>query len=323
MSNMTQTGLSPDSPFLQRFYAWVQERFPLSHGVLFMILFAAAAFTGAAAVGEGPLSLDWRLLTSFVGVWGFFLMLRVFDEHKDYARDQENHPERVLQSGLIRLGHLKAVGALAIAAQLGASLLADGAAPGVATAWWAVVMVWSALMAFEFFVKEWLEARLVLYALSHMLVMPLAVVWMAHLGSDGEPVSHGLVWLCVAAFCAGGAFEVTRKTRAPQEERPTVDSYARNLGLKGACLLIVALLALGAVSQVALLSALLGQGLHWGWVAGAVALAAFPAWVLTRFMAAPDVTRRKHNEAAVSLAMLGGYALVVGALVIERGAQWS
>ena len=321
MSQAAKT-LTHTSPFLPRFMAWVQERFPIAHGALFLVLFAAAAVTGIAATGPGPINLDLpRLGLGFLGAWSFFLMLRVFDEHKDFERDRQNHPHRVLQRGLITLGHLKAVGAVAIGAQLLASLVADGGV-GAATLSWGGVMLWSALMAREFGVGPWLEKRLVLYAVSHMVVMPMAITWMALIGSQGEWVTTGLPWLALMAFCAGAAFEVTRKTRAPQEERETVDSYARSLGLRGASVAIITFLVIGAAGQLMLLQTLTPEPLGVGWIAAVIGLLVPPLVAVARFVAAPSVRRRKRNEAAVSLAMLGGYAVVVAALLVERGVAW-
>ena len=92
----------------------------------------------------------------FIAVVSFFLMLRVFDEHKDYELDCLNHPNRVLQSGLISLGHLKVLGGIAILIQLGVSMWLDGGIGPVSTVWF-VVVGWSLLMAVEFFCGEWLE----------------------------------------------------------------------------------------------------------------------------------------------------------------------
>jgi len=311
------------NPFLPRFMAWVQERFPVAHGALFFVLFAAAAVTGSAASGAGPIALPVATLgLGFLGAWSFFLMLRVFDEHKDFERDRLNHPDRVLQRGLITLDHLKVVGGVAIGVQLLASLVADGGRPGPATVTWGAVMLWSALMAREFWIGPWLEKRLVLYAVSHMAVMPLAIAWMAHIGGGGIWVTTGLPWLALMAFCAGAAFEVTRKTRAPEEERPTVDSYARSLGLRGACIAIALFLVGGAAGQLVLLQSLTQGALGMGWIAAVIGLLIPPAVALARFVAKPTVKRRKHNEAAVSLTMLGGYAVVVLALLVERGVAW-
>ena len=316
-----QDGLTQDSPFIRRFWAWVQERFPVANALLFLALYAAALVTGAALSAPGhqePLALSAAHLAGFLGVWGYFLLLRVYDEHKDYAQDALNYPQRVLQSGLITLKHLKGVGVLAVLAQLATTLaLGQGAGPAL---WaWLLVMLWSALMAKEFFIGAWLERRLVLYALSHMIVMPMALVWMAHLGAKGQWLTPALAWLAASSFASGAAFEVTRKTRAPEEERDTVDSYARVLGLRPACAVILIFLAASALCQIGLLTRTLERGPGPLWSALCLAPLLLPAAQLTRFMRRPALALRKANEASVALAMLAGYLILIAATLTERG----
>ena len=313
------TELSPASSLAARLWAWCDERFPLAHGALFAVLYATALLFGRFLTGEGPLAVEPVAdLLGFAAAWAFFLMLRVFDEHKDFDLDLLNHPERVLQSGLVTLGHLKVLGVAAIALQAGVTLWIDGGF-GPAVVAWAVVILWSSLMAREFFVGAWLERRLVLYALSHMVVMPVALVWMAALGATptGLPASVGL--LALLSFLSGAAFEITRKTRGPEEERDTIQSYSRVFGTRRAPLVTGALLIASAGVQVALLFAISPDGPHPGWYAALAAPVLLALVVLQRFVRAPSAAAREANEGAVSLAMLGSYVVVLAAMIVERG----
>lgn len=327
-------GLTQQSPFIRRFYAWVQERFPLANALLFFALYATAILTGQALIGmqraaqagasgdhRAQLTLNLGYFIGFLGAWAYFLLLRVYDEHKDYELDVKNYPERVLQSGLITLRHLKIAGGLSVLVQLAVTLWLGGGA-GPAFVAWLVVMGWSALMAKEFFIGPWLEKRLVLYALSHMLVMPMALVWMAHLGAQGQTLPTSVLWLSAAAFFSGAAFEVTRKTRAPEEERETVDSYARVLGLKPACFTILSFLAASSICQLKLLGYTLPPqaGLHWRLLC--IVPIMLPTMQLIRFMQNPALKLRKANEASVALAMLAGYAILITAFLVEHQVQW-
>jgi hypothetical protein len=317
------TNLTEQSSFISRLYAWLNERFPLGHGVLFLAIYAASLLLGRFLSNPGPLVLGAPHVGGFFGIWAFFLMLRVFDEHKDYALDCHNHPDRVLQRGLITLTHLKGVGAVAIAIQLGASLWIDRGV-GIVTLTWLVVMVWSSLMAVEFFCGAWLERRLILYAFSHMLVMPLALLWMTQMGGTGACVAaESQVWMLAAlAFVSGAAFEITRKTRGPEEERDTVDSYTKVLGTTVAPVIIMVFLAVGAALELFLLCWIRGGSLTWPWYL-AVGLALGLALVsLGRFIGSPSEKGRKVNEAVVSLSMLAAYIVLTVALVTTRGVVW-
>jgi hypothetical protein len=315
--------LSADAPLPTRLLAWCKERFPPSHGALFFVLYATALLFGRFLAADGSLIVSpLRDGAGFLAAWAFFLMLRVFDEHKDYDLDLLNHPGRVLQSGRITLGHLKVLGAAAILLQAGVTVAFDGGW-GPATAWWCVVMVWSSLMAKEFFVGAWLEERLVLYALSHMLVMPMALVWMAAMGATPAPLPAAVGGLALLSFLSGAAFEITRKTRGPEEEQDTIQSYSRVFGTRRAPLVIAGLLAASAGVQWGLLRLILPDGPGGGFLAALVAPVIFAAVALQRFRAAPSEAARERNEGAVSLAMLASYGVVLAALVVARGVALS
>jgi len=316
--------LSLESAFPRRFMAWVNERFQLPNAILFFVLYASALLFGRALVTDGKLALGARDVAGFFAVWAFFLMLRVFDEHKDYALDAKNHPQRVLQSGLITLGHLKIAGAIAIALQLGVSILEDGGVGRVTVAW-LVAMGWSALMAKEFFVGEWLSKRLVLYAFSHMLVMPLALVWMAQMGAGARALPPSIALLAVLSFFSGAAFEIARKTKAPADERDGVDSYTRSLGVRGAPIAVLVILAIGQAPLDAALVMLYGD-------ARAVPIAAWcvlgaslllPIVAVVRFLSAPTTKTAKGIEATVGVSMLVAYVTLIACIASHRGVAWS
>ena len=312
----TRADLTTESPLSSRLIAWMHERFPLENAVLFVVLYAAAVAFGRALVTEGTVTLGALDAVCFLAAWCFFLMLRVFDEHKDYELDCHNHPDRVLQSGLVTLGHLKVLGVFAIATQIGLSLWRDGGL-GPITLVWAVVMTWSALMAVEFFCGEWLERRLVLYALSHMLVMPMALVWMAQMGAGATPLPLEVGALAGLSFLSGAAFEVTRKLRAPEDERDTVDSYTRVLGTTTAPLVVMVLLTLGTGVLALALNVITEVGPVYYAVLVAAMLPAL--WALQGFRSAPSAKAVKTCEGMVALCMLAGYVVLLVAIGLDRG----
>jgi 4-hydroxybenzoate polyprenyltransferase len=315
--------LTLDDPLPKRLKAWADERFQIPNALLFLALFGTACLYGRAVAHEGALWLSWLDVGGFFAVWAFFLLLRVYDEHKDYALDLHNHPERVLQSGLITLGHLKVLGVLSVLLQAGVSLGYDSFSPARTTAFFGLVTVWGALMAKEFFIGEWLEKRLVPYALSHMIIMPMALMWMAQMGAGGASPMPVAVWpLAVLSFMSGAAFEITRKTRGPEEERETVDSYTKVWGTGGAPLVALGMLTVGLAAQVWLVATTLPDASISTWGVGLGVAFAIPAASLLKFRAAPSEKARERNEAAVGVSILLGYGLLIAAAVVARGFSW-
>jgi hypothetical protein len=197
--------------------AWARERFPLALLGVLVPAYAVAVLYGRALTHARLGATD---VVAFAGVWAFFLLVRVVDEHKDYERDLVEHPGRVLQRGVVTLGQLKALAAVAVAVQL-----AVVAVTGT-WLWWSATILWAALAARDFLLP-WIEGRPVLYPLLHLPLSGLVCVWMAAIGGGR---------LSVAGYLAGalgvvlaGTVDVTRKL-APSAGR----SYGTALGSRGA-----------------------------------------------------------------------------------------
>lgn len=235
---MTQT-LTHASPFPRRLSAYFAERFPLlGHGVLILAYYSSNQFLARTLTDPGrPMHYDLSTVLGAVTLFCFFLHLRVFDEHKDYAEDLVHYPHRVLQSGLITLGHLKILGGLAIAAELALSALRG---PGALAAW-LLAFGFSLLMLKELFAREWLKRRFLLYATSHMLVMPLLALMVFGFATGRYPW-EAPPWFWVYAwvgFFVTFNWEVSRKIRAPEDEIEGVETYTRIFGTYGAAYVVL------------------------------------------------------------------------------------
>ena len=250
--------------------------------------------------------------------WSLFLVIRIFDEHKDYALDVVNHPQRVLQSGLITLKHLKVLGVVAVVAQILFSFYADGFSFGGATISYLIMLAYLCLMGAEFFCGEWLEKRLTLYAFSHMLIMPLIVYWLANLAVPNVLLSEPLIVMMVLAFISGFCFEITRKTKGIEEERDTVDSYSRIFGTKGSAYIVMLLVSMMLACQVALLFSLSVAYIA-VYLIPLILMYGVAMRQVMKFIADATVKGREKNEAAVAINMLLGYCVIIIAALINNG----
>lgn len=216
---------------LKGLWLWFNERYGLKNIIGFTLLYYVCASTGRA---EQDLSLfQWVDILNLIAVNAYFLMLRVLDEHKDYEIDCLHHQERVLQRGLTNLGQLKIVGGLCLVIQIAWNYQLDPQFSQLS--WlWLTAIAYTTLMTKEFFCKEWLEQRLWLYGLSHMLVMVPVTLWICQLTNPNYDLALTvpLVATATLVFFGGALAEVSRKVRAPEEEREGVDSYTKNLGIK-------------------------------------------------------------------------------------------
>ncbi|MEM8961336.1 MAG: UbiA family prenyltransferase [Acidobacteriota bacterium] len=231
--------LTLEAPFGTRLAAYLRERFPLiGHGILIVSYFSSNQFLAEVLTApDRPVAYGLYSVLGAVALFCFFFHLRVFDEHKDYADDCRHHPHRVLQRGLVTLGDLRRLGIVAIVVGAVAALLAGWAA-FVA---WLIAFLFSLLMLREFFVGPWLKKRFLLYAISHMLLLPLLAL-MIFSFTTGQPPwqAPGWFWLyAFVGFFVSFNWEVSRKIRAPEQEIDGLDSYTKRFGVHGAAWVVL------------------------------------------------------------------------------------
>ena len=225
---------------------FVLERFPpAAYGPL-ILAFVMCGYVGAArASGVAP-QFDARFLAVSLAMTLVFLRLRVTDELKDAPLDRLGRPERPLPRGLVTRAELRAtaavcvIGEVVLAVALGTpALVAYGAA-----------LVYTRLSARDFFLGQHLHRRLVLYAFLHSPIVPLllAVTWWAHPAARAGSALYGLLLL---AWGVSLGLEVARKTVAPAEERPYVETYSGVLGQPRAVRLAAFALATGCLGGAA------------------------------------------------------------------------
>jgi hypothetical protein len=241
-------------PPANRLLAWGNERFGPAPILLYFLLYLAGILYARAITGDPNPSVSPLDVVAFSAVFGYFLLVRVLDEHKDYDKDCINFPDRILQRGLVTLDQLKVIGVLTLVPQIVVSALVDGGV-GPVTLAWLVLFGWTMLMLKEFFARQWLEPKLVLYAILHLLAGPLALLWIALIGADGKQLPTSVGWLALMAFLGGATLEVGRKLHAPEDERDTVASYTKSFGGPAGATAVLTALIVGTVANCAVLLA--------------------------------------------------------------------
>ena len=295
---MSAPALTREAPFATRLRAYLRERFPLlGHGLLIASYGSSNQFLARALTRPGErMHYDWSSLSGAVVLLCLFFHLRVFDEHKDYAEDCRNHPDRVLQRGLITLRDLRRFGAVAIATELVLASLHSLAALTAVL----IALGFSVLMLKEFFVGPWLRRHFLLYAVSHMLIMPLLALVVFSFATGRWPwTAPGWFWLyaCVGFFVTFN-WEVSRKIRTPEEEIEGVDSYTRVFGTYGAAYVV---LGIRAVDTLLVLLVGLHLGLSRWFPAVLVLLFAvcMVGFLQYRFRTSPKAARRMELYAGI------------------------
>lgn len=206
-----------------RWWIYQKERFPLAaHGPLILAFSACAVSYSALLARNAP---RWEAFTvAFATCLLFFLQLRIADEFKDAEEDARWRPYRAVPRGLVSLAELRMVFVTAALVQLGLAWWWEPRLLGVLAVGWAYL----GLMSVEFFARDWLKARPVVYLLTHMGIMPLvdlygtACDWMP----TGNGAPAGLMPFLAASFFNGIVIEVGRKLRQPPDEEQGVETYS-------------------------------------------------------------------------------------------------
>ncbi len=216
---------------MKRWWIYQKERFPLlAHGPLIGAFSACAvAFSSLLRGAAAP---SWQMFVTAFGVCLLmFLQLRIADEFKDAAEDARWRPYRPVPRGLVLLPELRWVFILAALVQTALVMALDVRLLVVLGIAWSYL----ALMSVEFFCRDWLKKRPILYLVTHMGIMPLvdffgtACEWLPR--SSAAPA--GLGWFLAASFCNGIVIEIGRKLRQPCDEEAGVETYSRLWGKAG------------------------------------------------------------------------------------------
>ncbi len=282
---------------------YLNERFPLVNMMLFVILYAMVYSVFKMTHEVTVHSVTFHALGA-LSVISFFFRLRVFDEMKDYKLDAINHPQRILQSGKINLKTLQFVALLGFAIEIYWVFQAGSAA----IVFWLITYVYSWLMRYEFFVPKFLNKNLLLYATTHMLIMPLIILWVWMSQSKEMVFNLELIYLLILSLVSGFAFEIARKTRAPEAERETVDSYSKQIGLINAQYLIL-FLCFSMMLSLVLLFVRLQVPIYLYFIITFTFL--WIVWEYYQTIQKPIEEKLRKNEKKVSLMMLLAYLSLI------------
>ena len=275
---MSQSNINSKKSIIQNiknFKIYLNERFPLGKNSIFVLIFTLSGYiytgllynskiikpTLSKEVNRVLLFWDkeidkvpiiwYKFLPLFIIIFMFFFQLRITDEFKDYKEDLKYRPYRPVQRGVISL---KALGKIGIATIIIQIILAHVINPKLI---YFMLLVWfyMFLMTKEFFIKNWLTERILIYALSHVVIM-IFITFVIVKGTGYILQDHfletlylllkkyeknifiGLIPLFALNYLNGIVLEIGRKTRKANEEEHGVQTYSKLWGRKKAVFIL-------------------------------------------------------------------------------------
>ena len=254
---------------IKNFKIYLNERFPLGKNSIFVLIFTLSGYIYTGLLynskiinqifsKEIKVPMPWhKIVALFIIIFMFFLQLRITDEFKDYEEDLKYRAYRPVQRGVITLKALGKIGIATVIIQIILAYVIDFKII------YFMIIVWfyMFLMAKEFFIKEWLTKRILIYALSHVVIMifiTLVIVNATQYIVLGEAenifkfvalqwyrhnIDIALIPLFTLNYLNGIVLEIGRKTRRADEEEHGVQTYSKLWGKKKAAVILSLLFA--------------------------------------------------------------------------------
>ena len=245
---------------IKNFKIYLNERFPLGKNSFFVFIFTLSGyiytsllynskimylFTNGVKIGI----FQYKAIALFIIIFMFFFQLRITDEFKDYEEDLKYRAYRPVQRGIISLKTLGKIGIVTVIIQI---MLAHVIDPEII---YFMIFVWiyMFLMAKEFFIKKWLTKRILIYALSHVVIMVFITLVIVEATQYIVPknifdvfilqryrhnIDFALIPLFTLNYLNGIVLEIGRKTRRADEEEHGVQTYSKLWGRKKAVVIL-------------------------------------------------------------------------------------
>lgn len=269
---MNQSNINSKKSIIQNiknFKIYLNERFPLGKNSIFVLIFTLSGYIYTGLLynskiinqifsKEIKVPMPWHKIAAlFIIIFMFFLQLRITDEFKDYEEDLKYRAYRPVQRGVVTLKALGKIGIATVIIQIILAYIIDFKII------YFMIIVWfyMFLMAKEFFIKEWLTKRILIYALSHVVIMifiTLVIVNATQYIVLGEAenifkfvalqryrhnIDIALIPLFTLNYLNGIVLEIGRKTRRADEEEHGVQTYSKLWGKKKAAVILSLLFA--------------------------------------------------------------------------------
>lgn len=184
---------------------YLKERFPLSANIPIIFIFNVTLY-GGAGINENKIVFSNNAMFGFLTIFFVFFHLRLFDDLKDYSKDK--NAQILTKKQLICLAILTVLFEIVFASVLGLMPLI----------FYSIVLLYSILMYFEFFIKEKLNQSILAYNFSHQFIIVLTGLYIYSFYYNtyviDEPIFFLFLILMFSMLCL---FEVIRKIKSKDD----------------------------------------------------------------------------------------------------------
>jgi len=298
--------------YFKRLDLWLKERFPpinfISGILLFVFAKSIIIIIAKHHLKNSPYQSEFFYTFRWNDVYGMLIscmhlfLLRVFDEHKDFESDRIHYPQRVIQRGIFKLEEVKTLGFIAALIQV-ISLIILNPSP-IASYGFLILWLWTFLMVKEFFVKDWLKNKLLLYGVLHLFITPILLFFLFMLNIKSYSISEFILSTNVPILALGSVlmtgwlYDLARKCKGKDEETSD-QSYTLIWGHKASMFILLISAFLSIIISVTLFKSLKINN-------KIILMGLFLIFLLFvcsayKFVKKPTIATRKNNEILVVL----------------------
>lgn len=216
-----------------------KERFPLP---VYLLLCTGFSLSANYMFSDNFIILPFAL--SLPGLLLFFFELRLMDELKDYEKDKVANPDRPLPRGLFMPKQVERAIKILLGGMIGFSLLLSLTLNIYAGVYYCLLTLYLFLMYKEFFIPEWLNEKVLIYAASHQVILIILCIFAVSCVSPNLALSEKSFFYGLLVLCSFFSYEVCRKL--DPKAHPVLKTYLSLFGIKKT-LMLVSLLSLGAI----------------------------------------------------------------------------
>lgn len=210
-----------------RWLIYINEMYPPLSRLIFSIVFASSVLVAQDRFSDIRFSWPTFFMSSLF-MFCYLLFYRIFDEFKDYEVDLKFFPHRPLPSGKVFKNDLLILGAILIGLSFGVQLVF------FFHSWCSLLLlfIFTVLMMKNFFAWNLIANNRLLAFFTHSPITFLLVFNILNLRNFAETniTTFDLLLILVWHYIPGCVFEFCRKTRSPNEEVETYQTYSTILG---------------------------------------------------------------------------------------------
>ena len=219
--------------FLNKWYTYQKERFPVATYGLYILCLSFAAFFYNTKMLEIESNVG-VFITMFVVAFLQFLMVRIIDEFKDYEEDKKYRPYRPVPRGLIKLKELRTLFVICIIIQFALTLIMNP----FSLIFLLVLWIMFILMTKSFFMKKLVDKHILLEVALDEILLPVLMLYL----TSFIKFDITILWrLLLLSYVVSWIIEIARKVRCKKDEEKGVKTYTAVFGIPKATILLSAL----------------------------------------------------------------------------------